>query len=100
MPKESGQGHDLHDATLLRIEVDWASSSVVMYIRTGTVGELRLEVAGASHLEVPHHNPWGPSVSINEVRGPSGLPGGPQRLEIEMQSGDVLVVEGARFSLP
>jgi hypothetical protein len=100
MSIRGAQKHGLHDATLLRIEMDWASSTVVMHLRAGKAGEVRLTVTGASHLECPHRNPWGPSVSINEVRGPSTTPSGAKRVEIEMQSGDVLVVEGDTLVLP
>jgi hypothetical protein len=37
-------------------------------------------------LVLPREHPWGPSASINEVRDK------PESCEIEMQSGDVIVI--------
>lgn len=39
----------------------------------------------------------GPSVSINQVRGPTPTEDGALRLEIEMQTGDLLILEAAEF---
>lgn len=89
----------LHDATLLSVTLNWESGYLMMSLRTGQHGEVVLTGAGISYLEVPHRSPWGSSVSINEVRGPDQDPAGCQRVEIEMQSGDVIVLEGAQFQL-
>lgn len=50
-----------------------------------------ITAAGTTELVCPRRHPWGASVSINEVRGPEPHDGG-VRLEIEMQSGDVLAL--------
>jgi len=55
---------------------------------------------GVFDLHVPQVKDWGPSVSVNNVRGPLNGAAGRKRLEIEMQSGDVIVIEAAAFDFP
>jgi hypothetical protein len=93
-----GLGFALHDATLLTVTYEWAESGVVIKLRSGHDGIVSVMGAGVTLLELPHRNPWGRSVSVNEVRGPSPLADGRERLEIEMQSGDTLLIEGTGFS--
>jgi hypothetical protein len=50
-------------------------------------------------LSVPHLEPWGPSVSINGVEGPTLGPDGNFLLEIEMQSGDVIALRAGAIEL-
>lgn len=86
----------LHDATLLRIDMHWgdpARAELVFRVRGGA--SVRLCVANLSNLVCPHRNAWGPSVSVNDLRGPFPVEGGPERIEVEMQSGDTIVVDGA-----
>jgi hypothetical protein len=59
-----------------------------------------LQAEGVSHLEVPRLNPWGPSVSVNEVRGPTTNANESQAIEIEMQSGDVIKITAKSFAFP
>ena len=49
-----------------------------------------------SRFDWRRSHPWGPSVSINEVRGPIQNDAS-YRLEIEMQSGDTLILEAREF---
>ncbi len=86
----------LHDATLLRVEVLWEDggrAELVFRVHGGVL--IHLRVSGLTNLACPHRNAWGPSVSVNDVRGPFPVEGGPERVEIEMQSGDTIVVDGA-----
>lgn len=84
---------ELHDATLESIQLDWPTGRVVLRVRTGSPArpQVVITAAGTTELVCPRRHPWGASVSINEVRGPEPHDGG-ARLEIEMQSGDVLVL--------
>lgn len=93
---------DLHDATLERLELLWAVGKVVLHARTGAVEHPQLEVVASSvrKLECDRGMPWGFSVSINEVRGPTATSDGDAKyIEIEMQSGDILRIEAAEFSI-
>ena len=84
----------LHDATLVSVQLDWATGTAVLALRTGLPEAPIVAVIGegTTHLRCPRKLPWGESVSISEVRGPVAHEHG-ARLEIEMQSGDVLEVE-------
>jgi hypothetical protein len=87
---------DLHDATLDRLELHWKTGEAVLHVRTGLAAHPRVEVVGTAVQRVAcdRRLPWGPSASINRVRGPIAMADGQgQRLEIEMQSGDILVLE-------
>ncbi len=92
----------LHDATLLRLECHWEDGHTTVLLRTGDTlsSETRIVATRARRIECPRLQPWGPSVSVNEVRGPVPLPHQQgSRLEIEMQSGDVIVLEAEEIRL-
>ncbi len=92
---------ELHDATLESVELRWSSGEAVMRIRTGDATHpQRLVVASAvRRLGCERQMPWGFSVSINEVRGPTAVGDDVSVLEIEMQSGDLIRIEAGAFSL-
>lgn len=93
--------NSLHDATLETLEFRWASGEVLLRIRTGDVIQPHVVVVCSSvrRLECGRRLPWGFSVSINEVRGPTSVEGEFACLEIEMQSGDILQIEATGFSI-
>lgn len=90
----------LHDATLLDLHLDWKTGILTISLRIGIprAGVVRLRGNRVSLLDCPRRSPWGDSVSVNDVRGPSPSPEG-ERLEIEVQSGDTLVVIAESFAL-
>jgi hypothetical protein len=93
---------NLHDATLVQVQVLWQEARVVVQLRTGIIGYPEAQIVATSfrHFACPRRLDWGPSVSIHEVIGPAPLAEpGVSRLEIEMQSGDRLALEAARFAL-
>ena len=82
---------DFHDGTLHRLSIDWQSRTCEAEISLCVPGGRRVTVvwSDVQNVSVPHAAPWGKSVSINVVRTPSdGV------CEIEMQSGDTIVIEG------
>jgi hypothetical protein len=83
---------DLHDATLELLVVDWSEGGVSVHFRIAGGTEVVLTAQGLRHLDLPRSEPWGPSGSVNRVAQ------GDDRLTIEMQSGDVVVIEAAAFS--
>ncbi|WP_437777111.1 hypothetical protein [Sorangium sp. So ce1097] len=91
----------LHDATLETIELRWESGEVRLRIRTGDSEKHQLVVVASSvhRMECERQLPWGFSASINEVRGPSPAEGELARVEIEMQSGDVIRIEAVELCL-
>lgn len=91
----------LHDATLESIVFDWSMGKVIVRLRACEDPSRLVQIVcvRATGLFCPAEKPWGPSVSVNEVQGPSAKDGGVFRLTIEMQSGDVITLEGEDFTL-
>lgn len=84
----------LHDAVLVSIQMSWAEGRVVIDVRTH-VGAQQVIIEESTGLICPREFSWGRSECINEIRVNS-LPGSTGlKLEIEMQSGDVLTICGA-----
>lgn len=83
----------LHDATLVDLHLDWKSGALTINLRVGSPrqGTVQLRGSDLTLLDCPRQFPWGKSISINNIRGPIHTPDG-ERLEIEVQSGDILVV--------
>jgi hypothetical protein len=81
---------DLHDATLLEIITEWQGRTTIV-MRTAH-GNASVIADGVISVTVAHRMPWGRSGSVNEFRLIK-VSGGAMRLEIEMQSGDTVVVE-------
>jgi hypothetical protein len=80
---------DLHDATIREARIDWAGRVAAFDFETVHDGLVTLEAIGVTNVEMPHQDSWGPSVSVNELRRTE------TGMEIEMQSGDVLVVSAS-----
>jgi hypothetical protein len=86
---------NLHDATLLGLSLQWGKKAeLTARFRSHGHRILTLKVLDVTLLHCSHDNPWGPSVSVNEVRSIAGPRAGLHRIEIELQSGDTMVVEG------
>ena len=81
---------DLHDATLLRINVDWRSAELACTFRVQVRGTRLVKLLGTqlTSLVCPKMSPWGQSVSVNEISVCDAESG--RALKIEMQSGDVI----------
>jgi hypothetical protein len=78
----------LHDATLEKIEIDWPARTCQITVHAYKVRWL-IHVNAFSSVVVPRSEPWGRSKSINTVvQSEDGL-------DIEMQSGDMLVFRGS-----
>ena len=84
----------LHDAVLLSVDLKWADGTVTLDMRTAT-GPEQIVVRGVTRLVCPREYPWGRSVSVNEIRLEVARAAARFQIEIEMQSGDVLVVCGS-----
>lgn len=89
----------MHDWTLIDLVVEWSIGTITVHFRDEESRILELKASGLTHLEVPRRRPWGPSVSVNEIRGPTHLDGRTE-IEIEMQSGDVIVIAAQSIDMP
>jgi hypothetical protein len=54
-------------------------------------------MSGVTDMRLPREMPWGPSTCINEANLVTSVE--PPQLEIEMQSGDLLVFRAATFAV-
>lgn len=89
----------MHDWTLATIMYEWETAKATLCFLGPRHRSAVVVAEGVSHLDIPQTNCWGPSVSVNELRGPTGN-GKQRRLEIEMQSGDVIAITARSFALP
>jgi hypothetical protein len=93
---------DLHDAVIEALRLDYGPGTVLVVFRTAA-GRVHLDAQGVVLVNAPRREPWGKggSASVNEVRGPRPLDAGSSanRIEIELQSGDVLEIEAETISI-
>jgi hypothetical protein len=89
----------MHDWTLIAVQFEWKTAQVVLTLRNQT-GQQSILASSVVDLHVPQLNEWGPSASVNEIKGPSPTPDGHQSIEVEMQSGDSIKVTAFSFEMP
>jgi hypothetical protein len=82
---------NLHDATLFRVIVEWKAGVGELELDPVRGGQLLIRARGLRELNLPRRQDWGPSVSVNEATVSVG-DAGEIRLQIQMQSGDEIVV--------
>jgi hypothetical protein len=86
----------LHDAVLRRIVVDWEGRTCRVHLAVflaphADAVPCTLTWTDVTEIRVPMLSPWGPSVFIN-----STAKEGSSRYLIEVQSGDVIVIEAGK----
>ncbi len=81
----------LHDWTLESIEVNWPKRTVRIIV-SGLNGKGEILAERFSGLTVPRLQEWGPSTSINTTHGPDKQGEQGCVFNIQMQTGDVIVV--------
>jgi hypothetical protein len=87
----------LHDAVLHTVQLDWQNGSIRLELHAFVnAGEpavpVVLRAEQVTLFSCPRQNAWGPSKYVNAARTRS-LDAGRTRLELELQSGDVLELE-------
>lgn len=89
----------LHDAVLEELEVRWAhrETSAVFRLEKSDGAAVALVAANVTSLHLSRTNPWGPTNAVNEAQLEGNL--GQRRITVEMQSGDVIVIEAREFRL-
>ncbi len=90
----------MHDWTLNSILVNWEKGIATISVKNMSSSDLAIIVTGLRVLKLPRLEEWGPSVSINEVSGPNLSVEGNEFLKIEMQSGDIIEIEGSKIDMP
>jgi hypothetical protein len=82
---------DFHDAVFEGMRIDRREAEAVLTLRTHE-GPHALLIRGITEVRLSRRMPWGPSDHINtlaELATDGGL-----RVEIELQSGDSVTIEG------
>jgi hypothetical protein len=90
----------MHDWTLVSLAFDWATGLVTLNFLDSNSNAASVLAKNASMFHAPRIQEWGRSVSINTVIGPEDYGLGKQKLQIEMQSGDVIEIIAESFKLP
>ncbi len=83
----------IHDATLLVVSFVWAEARCTLRLAMST-HDCELVFDGVTEFTAPRRQPWGPSVSVNSAKQVA-----PGKFEVEIQSGDVLCISAAAWSL-
>jgi hypothetical protein len=89
----------MHDWTLVAVLFEWETAQVTVSFSSHT-GSPVLVARSVVDLRITQSNEWGPSVSVNKVKGPFDTDNGLQSIEIEMQSGDIIKIIAASFEMP
>lgn len=88
----------LHDATLKKIELDWAAGSFTAFFILGDdKQEVLLVGEGITSVLYDRRFPWGRSVSVNKCDIDERAAGA--TVKLEMQSGDILIAKGESFTV-
>ena len=100
MTEASAAWPDLHDAVLGRTVLDWETGEVRFdgWVVGGRTFVIR--GTGVSSLRCPREFPWGHSAHawINEAPPPEVAAEG-QRLELRLQTGDIVVATARAFAI-
>ena len=90
--------YDYHDATLKDATLDWKSGTTTMTFAlcAQPAREMTITMRETTDFKWERQSPWGKSVSVNRM-DVHKLDSG-HRLEIEMQSGDKIVILGKEVS--
>ncbi|MDQ1835132.1 hypothetical protein [Massilia scottii] len=90
----------MHDWALLSLLFDWEGAHLTLTLRNRSSDIVSLTVDGVVRLMVPKQSEWGRSGMVNEFTGPTRQLDGTEKLQIEMQSGDVIEITAGSFSFP
>ena len=89
-----------HDWILVSINFDWQSASLNIHLQDLARSNRLLIAEGVSEFRVPRKNEWGASISVNEVTESEVQAGDGKCLQIEMQSGDTIVIKAKKIIFP
>lgn len=90
----------MHDWTLVDILVRWKEATAVVSLVDGSSASREIRCAGVRKLSVSRDQPWGPSNSVLELKGPQPIGDRGIQIVIEMQSGDLIEIVAQSFDLP
>jgi hypothetical protein len=88
----------LHDAVLISLRFEWEEALASILVRAAHAN-LELAVRGVVLIECSRKLPWGRSACILSARVVDSEDGALKKLELEMQSGDLIKVAGTSVTL-
>lgn len=90
----------LNGATLVYLQLDWTSGKLRMTLRghNEPTERVKIEATNLTSLQCPRRFPWGESIEVHEVHAPVETNEG-FMLELQMQSGDLLILIADSFEL-
>lgn len=81
---------EMHDWVLKSIDVNWVDGTIkIGLIDSGSHGR-EIVLIDFYEISIPRFNEWGPSVNIYKIVQESQQGSGGVKLQIQMQSGDVI----------
>jgi hypothetical protein len=89
----------MHDWILVDIVYNWGDGNCRLQFRNQSSVDCYIYARKVIKLVVPRNEEWGHSNSVNKLIGPI-LDTCGRKLEIQMQSGDVIVICAEKFELP
>lgn len=91
----------LHDATLKHISVEWDEGicEVTLSLSSAPSRTAVVSVIGLRNLVLPRMAPWGASNSVNRAFLMLHDSGQSSTLQIEMQSGDTILIEASSITI-
>jgi hypothetical protein len=89
----------MHDWTLIDICYLWEKSECILKLKNQSSVTAIIKATDVTELHIPHASDWGPSVSVNTVTGPVKFKDA-FRLQIEMQSGDLITLIANEINMP
>jgi hypothetical protein len=96
---------NFHDSILEEVTVSWGKNATVTFLMTPNEAfinpsrPIKLIGKRLKHLVCPNENPWGQSNFVNNVRLVNKTEAEQTEIEIEMQSGDVILVIAETFEV-
>lgn len=90
----------MHDWVLLQITFDWESGGLSIQFKNEDSTVISLIAKDTKNLLVPRRENWGQSINVNEVNGPFLFDKNTKKVEIEMQSGDLIEIIASEIIMP
>ncbi len=89
---------DLHDAQIKSLDYFWKRKKVSMVLsifnkQKNLIEEVELNLCSVTKFSASLEEPWGPSWCVNSVKVVE-IKTGMQKIEIETQSGDRILISG------
>ena len=91
---------DLHDGVITSILIEWPGPTAAINLKTGEYNNLRIAASNTTLFQCPQLWPWGksPELFVNWIRL-TRSESSANRLEIETQGGDVVVIEAGEIAI-